>query len=870
MEKRSGMCVIFTMFVVMLMLGAFLVITAPNNVTAASEGGYTYTTGGSPTVSTITGYTGAGGAITIPATLGTFPAVAIGNNAFSSSTVITSVAIGNVVTSIGDWAFWKCSILTSVSIGSGVVSIGTGAFTDDPSLIGINVDPANLKYANSGSDGVLYNKALTTLIQCPGGKAGAFTIPNSVTATGNHSFYKCTALTSVTIGSGVKSIGNYSFTSCTGLTSFNIPNSVKNLGNGSFWYCSALASVTIGNGITSIGMYTFSECTALTSIVIPNSVTSIGVVAFGTCTALTSITMPSSLTTIDNFVFYQCTALTSITIPASVTSIGESAFYQCSSLTSITIPASVTSIEFLAFAYCTNLTSITIPASVKFIGNRTFESCTSLTSITIPGGVTSIGYRTFDNCTNLTSIAIPANVMSIGYSAFQFCTALTSITFLGLVAPTSVDVNWILNTSAGILGHAYAASNFPAPGSTFYGLMMGVVIPTVPGTPTNLSATPGNAQVALAWDAPVSTGGSAVTGYNVYRSTAESGTFALISSPLGLNYTDTGRTNGQMYWYNVSAVNAIGEGAKTALVSSTPCTLPNAPTGLKAIAGTAQVILNWTAPTFNGGNVITGYKIYRSTTENGVFSLIATTTALNYTDTGRTNGQTYWYNVSAVNAIGEGGKTALVSSTPCTVPNAPTGLSSTMINGQVTLEWTAPASTGGSPVIRYNVYRGISSTIMILIGNSTSATFVDTATTAGSTYFYKVSAVNAAGEGNQSASTSTSIPSMLPVSGKIIDSSGNGMAGISVALENGTSVTTDAQGGFVIMTYPGNHTLTISGSGIETKDVVVIVNAPGLALGNIAITKIGSGNNDVLVILAVVVIAALLVAGLLYMRQRKR
>jgi fibronectin type 3 domain-containing protein len=97
--------------------------------------------------------------------------------------------------------------------------------------------------------------------------------------------------------------------------------------------------------------------------------------------------------------------------------------------------------------------------------------------------------------------------------------------------------------------------------------MMGAVIPLVPGTPTNLSATPGNAQVILGWTAPADDGGSAIVNYKLYRSTTSGGTYSLVASPSGLTYTDTGLNNGQTYLYKVSAVNAVGEGALSPAVS---------------------------------------------------------------------------------------------------------------------------------------------------------------------------------------------------------------------------------------------------------------------------------------------------------------
>ena len=111
---------------------------------------------------------------------------ASGDYAFYGCTSLTSVTIPNSVTSIGDWAFYRCTSLTSVTIPNSVTSIGDWAFYSCTSLTAITVDALNSVYSSVA--GVLFNKSQTTLIQCPGGKAGSYTIPNSVTSIGDYAF----------------------------------------------------------------------------------------------------------------------------------------------------------------------------------------------------------------------------------------------------------------------------------------------------------------------------------------------------------------------------------------------------------------------------------------------------------------------------------------------------------------------------------------------------------------------------------------------------------------------------------------------------------------------------------------------------------
>ena len=170
-------------------------------------------------------------------------------------------------------------------------------------------------------------------------------------------------------------------------------------------FLASIEKVVISKGVTSIGNEAFKWCERLTNVTIPDSITSIGNSAFYDCSSLTSVTIPDSVTSIGEWAFYGCSSLTSVTIPHGVTSIGGAAFWGCSSLTSVTIPDSVTSIGEWAFSDCSSLTSVTIPDSVTSIGDCAFYGCISLTSVTIGNGVTSIS-DSFSGCVSLKSFTV--------------------------------------------------------------------------------------------------------------------------------------------------------------------------------------------------------------------------------------------------------------------------------------------------------------------------------------------------------------------------------------------------------------------------------------------------------------------------------
>jgi hypothetical protein len=182
-----------------------------------------------------------------------------------------------------------------------------------------------------------------------------------------------------------------------------------------------------------------------------------------------------------------------------------------------------------------------------------------------------------------------------------------------------------------------------------------------PAAPTALAPTAGNHQVGLTW-----TGSSGATSYHVKRATTSGGPYTQIASPSAASYTDSGLTNGTNYFYVVSALNASGESANSNQASATPVatappppTVPAAPTALTATRGNQQIVLTW-----NASSGATSYHVKRSTTSGGPYTQVSAPTSNSYTNTGLTNGTTYFYVVSALNASGESANSSQVSATP--------------------------------------------------------------------------------------------------------------------------------------------------------------------------------------------------------------
>ena len=256
-----------------------------------------------------------------------------------------------------------------------------------------------------------------------------------------------------------------------------------------------------------------------------------------------------------------------------------------------------------------------------------------------------------------------------------------------------------------------------------------------PGAPLRFAATAGSGSVALSWEPPPSDGGSAVTGYKVYRSTVSGSATLLTSIGNVTSFTNTGLTNGVTYFYKVAAVNANGIGGMSEERPATPAAAPGKPQSLAlTVNDPARVKLTWKAPTTNGGSPLTAYRVYRSTV-SGAETFLASVGAstLTFTDTAVANGTKYYYKLTAVNENGESLPTNETSGLRGTPPTAPRSLvAATATASGVSLKWSTPFSTRGSTVTGYRIYRStVSGGEVLLTQIAAVRSFTDTATVAG-------------------------------------------------------------------------------------------------------------------------------------------
>ena len=612
--------------------------------------------------------------------------ISIGFAAFESCSLLTGVTIPNSVTGIGDYAFGYCSSLISVTIPGSVTSIGEAAFAGGSTSV--NVSRENKNYCSV--DGGLYDKQKTTILHPGKIQNGAFRVPDGVNRIGDSAFFDCTSLTSVIIPKSVTSIGSLAFLGCIRLTNVTIPDGVTSIGDAAFAGSSTSVNVSRENkNYCSVdgGLYNKQKTTILHPGKIQNG----------------TFRIPDGVTSIGDYAFDSYWSLTNVTIPDSVTNICYGAFLDCIKLTDVYYTGTASDWAKITIEEGNeDLTNATLhcvksapAAPVVKIGNSSTSGKPMLTWNAVSGATSYKVYR--------------ATSQKGAYSLLGTTTA-TSYTNTGAKAGTTYYYRVKACNDAGL-----------SPYSNIVSGQSKAVTPKPAAPVVKIGNSASSGKPMLTWNAV-----SGATSYKVYRATSQNGTYSLLGTVTTTSYTNTGAKAGTTYWYKVKAVNSAGESAYSNIVSGR-ATVTTLTMGHSATSGKPQ--LTWKA--VSGA---ASYKVYRATAKNGAYTVINTTKALTYTNTGAALGTTYYYKVEALNAAGKSmGFSAVVEGK--VAPVLAVGYSS--VSGKPQLTWKAvPGAT------EYQVYRSTQQNSgYSKINTTTSTSYVNTGAKAGTTYYYRIVAV---------------------------------------------------------------------------------------------------------------------------------
>ncbi len=323
-----------------------------------------------------------------------------------------------------------------------------------------------------------------------------------------------------------------------------------------------------------------------------------------------------------------------------------------------------------------------------------------------------------------------------------------SCTIAGLTNGTAYTFTVTATNAAGT-GSPSAGSAAVVPAPVPAALSAPLVVPstpvvpaTVPGAPLRVGAARGHLSAVVSWSAPAS-GGSPITGYRVVAAPGGRG----CTTTDATRCTVTGLPNGRAFRFTVTAANAVGSGpASAASLPVTPAPVPGIPTRLQAVRGNARLTLSWAAPSRNGTAAVTGYRAVAS--PGG--ASCTTTGTLRCTLVGLVNGRSYQVTVVAINRVGASPHSVATPATPATVPGVVRRLTATFPAAKRTvLSWTAPATSGGLAILRYDVRtsadNGRTWTRWTAVGTASTATIMGLVK--GRLYLAESRAVSAVGAG---------------------------------------------------------------------------------------------------------------------------
>lgn len=685
---------------------------------------------------------------------------------WSSRTIsdnLKRIVIEGGVESIGDEAFPGLDYVESVEIANTVTSIGAGAFSDT--------------------------------------KISSINLPNGVTTIGQYAF-KSTSLKTITLPDSVTSVGFGAFGYCESLASATLSNGLKKLGDYMFYECIGLKTVVLGKNTETISNRAFFNCKKLDTVKFSDNLINVEEYAFSGCYALKSIVLPDSVQTIDDSAFRD-SPLATPNIPKNLKSIGDEAFRK-STFTRVDIPAGLADIGWQAFgrnvdAYYVdenNPVYVMIDGIVWNADEAVIIGCgnSQCKEAYIIGYAERVDPYAFSNCTNLKEIYFLGDVPSFRDSCFNNCTFTAyypkgnntwvgqrgnyggKITWVAYDVPTPKVPSLSITTDAATgkpvlkwgeddnaIGYVVYRANYKdgdyfewatvdgtkfvdtkaEVGKTYYYFVYALDLnkhmvsqsaiksitcdcarPMVSITTNASSGKP-----SLKWNAV-----DGAAKYEVYRATSKNGTYTKMYTTTSTSYTNSTAVPGTTYYYKVKAIcgkSSYGNSAYS-VVKSITCDCARPTVTVKCNENTGKPVLSWKA--VDGASK---YYIYRSTDGGKTYKYWDSTSKTSYTNSGAEAGKTYYYKVKAVCGKSSYGNStqSLAKSIVCDC--AKPVLSITAVNGKPKLSWNAVDGA-----TKYWVYRSTDGKNFKYYDTTTKLSYTNMSTTAGTTYYYKLKAVN--------------------------------------------------------------------------------------------------------------------------------
>ncbi len=279
-----------------------------------------------------------------------------------------------------------------------------------------------------------------------------------------------------------------------------------------------------------------------------------------------------------------------------------------------------------------------------------------------------------------------------------------------------------------------------------------IKVGSVPDYIEDLSAEVSDGSVDLDWTVP-GNGGFSISGYRIYVEDGRG--IPVLYSEIGSvpSFKAMDLENGKEYVFRISAFNEIGEGPLSDRIIAIPVSVPGPVSDLwitKAYMGT--VVLHWTDPEDLGGSPLMGAVIYRGLTEGEMERIGEVLDGTGFfEDTSLVDGTSYFYQISCVNAVGEGPKGPSLEVISLGVPSIVLDLKIEATTDTVDIKWLPPDNDHGFQVIGYYIFRGRSPVNLEIWKqlDADSLSVTDEDVEAG-TYYYRVVPYNAVGSGDPS------------------------------------------------------------------------------------------------------------------------